>query len=128
MVHRLQLARLLAQLNEDSPLLRRVNPAPEISGLATCAFNIARPLLAGQAGRACFDAVAPLLLIGRSDVGPRLLVLLHRTVPDADPATSSVVPDEDRTVPDRPGLSSELLVRARELNQAHRQTTGKPSG
>jgi hypothetical protein len=51
-------------------------------GLITFALNTARPILVGQAGRACFDAVAPGLLIGWSEVGPRLLSLLHSTVPD----------------------------------------------
>lgn len=59
-----------------------------ICGLITFALNTARPILAGQIGRACFDAVAPLLLIGWSEVGPRLLALLHSTVPDGSRISS----------------------------------------
>ena len=68
-----------------------------LCGLITFALNIAQPVLIRDWGRACFDAVAPLLLIGWSEVGPRLLALLHGTVP-ADP----VVPDSRPAVLDRP--------------------------
>src|ERR1700754_1487802 len=40
------------------------------SGLATLAMNTAHPILTGDYGQACFYAVAPLLLIGWSEVGP----------------------------------------------------------
>jgi hypothetical protein len=99
-------------------------------GLITCALNIARPVLADAVGRACFDAIAPLLLIGWSEVGPRLLALLHGDVPWPDQAAvlmpSAVVGDEDRTVPDRPTLPLDLLARARQLDQAHRASAGRP--
>jgi hypothetical protein len=39
----------------------------------TLALNIADPLLLGEWGKAAFDAVGPLLLIGWADVGPGLL-------------------------------------------------------
>jgi hypothetical protein len=39
----------------------------------TLALNIAEPLIAGDYGKAAFDAVGPLLLIGWSEVGPGLL-------------------------------------------------------
>src|SRR5882757_192393 len=39
----------------------------------TLALNVTDPLLAGQTGKAAFDAVGPLLLIGWSEVGPGLL-------------------------------------------------------
>ncbi len=111
-------------------------------GLITCALNTARPVLAGAVGRACFDAVAPLLLIGWSEVGPRLLELLHSTVPDdlslrTNATTGTPVPDDFRTIPDRPPLSPsvlaappapspELLTRARQLDADHRARTGRP--
>lgn len=72
-----------------------------ICGLITFALNTARPILAGQIGRACFDAVAPLLLIGWSEVGPRLLALLHSTVPDGSTISSAfdtATVDNDTTV------------------------------
>lgn len=39
----------------------------------TLALNVAEPICAGQIGKAAFDAVGPLLLIGWAEVGPGLL-------------------------------------------------------
>lgn len=39
----------------------------------TLALNVADPLVAGQYGKAAFDAVGPLLLIGWAEVGPGFL-------------------------------------------------------
>jgi hypothetical protein len=39
----------------------------------TLALNVADPLVAGEYGKAAFDAVGPLLLIGWAEVGPDLL-------------------------------------------------------
>ncbi|UKD51048.1 hypothetical protein L3Q65_24275 [Amycolatopsis sp. FU40] len=36
--------------------------------MATLALNVAEPLVAGRLGKALFDAVGPLLLIGWSEV------------------------------------------------------------
>lgn len=46
------------------------------SSVLTLALNVADPLIAGQYGRAAFDAVGPLLLIGWAEVGPGLLQAL----------------------------------------------------
>jgi hypothetical protein len=43
------------------------------ASLATLALNIADPLVTGAYGKAAFDAVGPLLLIGWAEVGPGLL-------------------------------------------------------
>jgi hypothetical protein len=83
-------------------------------GAITFGLNTARPILAGVYGRACFDAVAPLLLIGWSEVGPRLLTLLHSTVQD-----------DNGTVPDGPALTPDLVARARAAAQAHRDKHGR---
>ncbi|MCA1604472.1 MAG: hypothetical protein LC775_03100, partial [Acidobacteria bacterium] len=91
-------------------------------GLVTLALNTAHPLLAGEYGRACFDAVAPLLLIGWSEVGPGLLASLHGTVPGAPDVLgpSSTVPDE------KPPLAADLITQARQLDAAHREHHGRP--
>ncbi|MEU6166253.1 DUF2637 domain-containing protein [Streptomyces tanashiensis] len=47
------------------------------SGFFTLALNIAEPIIAGHYGRACVDAVAPLLLLGWGAVGPALLRHFH---------------------------------------------------
>ncbi|MEV0088690.1 hypothetical protein [Saccharopolyspora sp. NPDC050642] len=43
------------------------------ASLVTLALNVAEPVCAGQFGKAAFDAVGPLLLIGWAEVGPGLL-------------------------------------------------------
>jgi hypothetical protein len=43
------------------------------ASFVTLALNVADPLIKGQFGKAAFDAVGPLLLIGWSEVGPSLL-------------------------------------------------------
>jgi len=124
-------------------------------GLITFALNTARPIIAGEVGRACFDAIAPLLLIGWSEVGPRLLALLHSAVPDGpiygstfkpstiettpyEPLTrmttdaktavaepSGIVQDDSGTVPDGPNLAPELVARAREADTEHQKRHGR---
>ncbi|MFJ6696781.1 DUF2637 domain-containing protein [Streptomyces sp. NPDC091272] len=64
-----------------------------VSGFFTLALNIAEPILAGHYGRACVDAVAPLLLLGWGAVGPTLLRHFHAV---ATPAPV-VLPEPDRT-------------------------------
>ena len=91
-------------------------------GLATLALNTAHPILLGAWGRACFDAVAPLLLIGWSEVGPRLLTALHGTVPAEGTSVwgrSAVVRDG------RPFVPPELVTYARQLDVQYRQATGR---
>lgn len=119
-----------------------------VCGLITFALNTARPIIAGEVGRACFDAIAPSLLIGWSEVGPRLLALLHSTVPAgpiyegvfADSATNAtpyepsmtaivneltLVPDESGTVRDRPDLAPELVASAQVADREHQAKHGR---
>lgn len=49
------------------------------SSMVKLALNIAEPLIAGHYGKAAFDAVGPLLLIGWSEVGPSLLQAMQAT-------------------------------------------------
>jgi hypothetical protein len=105
-------------------------------GVITFGLNTTRSVMAGAYGRACFDAIAPGLLIGWSEVGPRILASLHGTVPvDGTP-----VPDEDQSSvvtgdqsvpsvplqPDRPAPSPEQIEWAKQLDQDHRQAKGRP--
>lgn len=87
-------------------------------GLITFALNTALPILRHQYGRACFDAVAPLLLIGWGEVGPRLLALMHQAIRMAE--------DEVGPVPDDGGPSPELVALARQHDAEHRAATGRP--
>ncbi|SEP48431.1 hypothetical protein [Amycolatopsis saalfeldensis] len=49
------------------------------ASVVTLALNVAGPLVAGEYGKAAFDAVGPLLLIGWSEVGPGLLQAMIET-------------------------------------------------
>lgn len=53
------------------------------ASLATLALNIADPIVAGEYGKAAFDAVGPLLLIGWAEVGPSFLQAISTTCPQA---------------------------------------------
>lgn len=85
------------------------------AGAATFVLNTAQSVVEHDYGRACFDGVAPTLLIMWSEVAPALLSHLH-----------AVASDETGTVPDEAGPSPELLGRVRELDAAHRDATGRP--
>ncbi len=60
------------------------------SSVVTLALNIAEPVIAGDYGKAAFDAVGPALLIGWSEVGPGLLRAMRHPAtfhPEAQDAT-----------------------------------------
>jgi hypothetical protein len=115
-----------------------------VCGLATLALNTTQPVLTGSWGRACFDSIPPALLIGWSEVAPRLLGLLHAdgqdgTVPVPDgPETvpAQVNGHKPRTIPaaadkpedggqDRPVLAPALVEAARRADAEHRASTGR---
>ncbi|MCO1575832.1 hypothetical protein M8C13_08690 [Crossiella sp. SN42] len=54
-------------------LLRPARRLLVFCSVVTLALNVAEPLVSGHFGRAAFDAVGPLLLIGWAEVGPGLL-------------------------------------------------------
>lgn len=49
------------------------------ASVVTLALNTADPLITGQLGKAAFDAVGPLLLIGWAETGPALLAAIAHT-------------------------------------------------
>nr|WTB08252.1 SpdA protein [Streptomyces antimycoticus] len=65
--------RYLALKGASREQLRPARRLLVFSSLMTLALNVTDPLLAGQNGKAAFDAVGPLLLIGWAEVGPGLL-------------------------------------------------------
>lgn len=101
----------------------------------TLALNIADPVIAGEYGKAAFDSVGPLLLIGWSDVGARLLQGLscaQRTRSDVEDQPT-LLPIEEESV----GHSAvpvdlvstaedELLERARREDIRHRELFQRP--
>ncbi|GAA2318842.1 MULTISPECIES: DUF2637 domain-containing protein [Streptomyces] len=73
--------------------MRSASRLMHLSGLLTLALNIAEPLIAHHWGRACVDAVAPLLLLGWGAVGPQLLRHFHSvTQPAPAPASADATP------------------------------------
>ncbi|MEU8132127.1 SpdA protein [Streptodolium elevatio] len=68
--------RHLALHGADPNQLRPARRLLVFSSVMTLALNVADPLIARQYGRAAFDAVGPLLLIGWAEVGPGLLQAL----------------------------------------------------
>jgi hypothetical protein len=137
---------------------RQLRPARLLlafSGAATLALNVAEPVITGAHGRAAFDAVGPLLLIGWSEVGPGLLHQIYavRTAtPDGRPAGQPAPdpgPEQDPVVipllgarqppareqPGRPTdqsgpmpdrLDDELMPEARRIDAQHRTAHQRP--
>ncbi|MFF3377596.1 SpdA protein [Streptomyces sp. NPDC002680] len=85
----------LALHGARSELLRPTRRLLVLSSLITLALNITEPLLTGHTGKAAFDAVGPLLLIGWAEVGPGLLQAIANTtdkeqnLPDPSAATTN---------------------------------------
>ncbi|KJK42871.1 hypothetical protein UK23_35310 [Lentzea aerocolonigenes] len=93
---------------EDLRPLRRFTLFVSVVSLA---LNVAEPLLSGEYGKAAFDAVGPVLLIGWAEVGPQVLQALARVSPPVavQLASEHVERDELESV----ALSQDDLVRAR---------------
>lgn len=69
--------RHLALHGASSEQLRPARRLLMFASVVTLALNVAEPIGAGQLGKAAFDAVGPLLLIGWAEVGPGLLKAIH---------------------------------------------------
>lgn len=134
--------RHLALAGAPAEVLRPARRLLIFASVVTLALNVADPLVAGEYGRAAFDSVGPLLLIGWSEVGPGLLQAISTTGPlmmsnDVDRPTAQVsagsddvggyelmVTEERRRTPG--SGSSDMLERARQEDAAHRARTQKP--
>lgn len=91
---------------QDAPpeLLRPARRLLVFSSIVTLALNIAEPVIAGDYGKAAFDAVGPALLIGWSEVGPGLLQAMRYPIippapipiPQRNGTPASTVPTDDR--------------------------------
>ncbi|MEV8015866.1 hypothetical protein AB0O76_05825 [Streptomyces sp. NPDC086554] len=114
------------------------------SSVMTLALNVAAPAFAGQLGKAAFDAVGPLLLIGWAEVGPGLLQTISEmqrevtperieaegvTIKRECPVNSSLGraspgASADETGPPLDG--DDLLDRARQEDARHREVFQRP--
>jgi hypothetical protein len=109
------------------------------ASVVTLALNVAEPLIAGHLGRALFDAVGPLLLMGWAEVGPGLLQAITtgterqgeldgsaRPSPRLTVAKAAGDARSDRApVSEKPG-EDKLLARARVEDARHWATRRRP--
>jgi hypothetical protein len=144
--------RHLALAGASADVLRPARRLLIFASVVTLALNVADPVVTGEYGKATFDAVGPLLLIGWAEVGPSFLQAIgecssstatrgavaekQREVfveekPDASPAGSETEWDE-AAHRDEPRLTRQkrsperLLELAREVDTAHRAAHQKP--
>lgn len=148
--------RHLALAGASAEALRPVRRLLIFASVVTLALNVAEPLVAGEYGKAAFDAVGPLLLIGWSEVGPGFLQAIKavstqatkyemsndgRTTNTVIPTTHTQrnnvrqsLPGEGTTVQQKrkvprarsAQLPHALLERARHEDAAHRTAHQKP--
>ncbi|MFC4463653.1 SpdA protein [Streptomyces xiangluensis] len=129
--------RYLALCGAPAAVLRPARRLLLLTSFLTLALNVTEPLLVGAYGRAAFDAVGPLLLIGWAEVGPGLLQAIsgfRAGTADAPIAPSgvsgssggrlrSVRTDEPAA---RGGDGDDLLEQARAEDARHWQTHRRP--
>ncbi|WP_241835276.1 hypothetical protein [Pseudofrankia asymbiotica] len=117
------------------------------ASVVTLALNVAEPVIAGEYGKAAFDAVGPLLLIGWGEVGPGLIEAMHAAdqqatatdrlaEPERLPVGGSAAPAPVRrrlgieaTAPqgrDKAAREQDLIHRARAENVLHWQHHHRP--
>jgi hypothetical protein len=109
------------------------------ASVVALALNVADPIVTGHYGKAAFDAVGPLLLIGWAEVGPALLQAINTTrtttpdnesthnngygVPDDNPCMLTNTQKGADDVTDSPTtetpIDDELLDRARHADVQH---------
>jgi hypothetical protein len=139
--------RHLALTGAPAEVLRPARRLLIFASVVTLALNVADPLVAAEYGRAAFDSVGPLLLIGWAEVGPGLLQAISTTGSltmsnDADRSIAQVPAEADdeggheRRVAEqgrRPGRRTPgsdpcdvLLERAKHEDMTHRARTQKP--
>lgn len=81
------------------------------------ALNVAEPVLSGDYGKAAFDAVGPMLLIGWAEVGPQVLQALARIEVSAESTVDRRLTDGQS--PSAAGHSGDDLSRARRADARH---------
>lgn len=144
--------RHLALADASADVLRPARRLLIFASVVTLALNVADPVVAGQYGKAAFDAVGPLLLIGWAEVGPSFLQaigecssstatrgavaeeqpkVLAQEKPEASQAGSESrwdeAADRDRACLTRQRRSlKKFLESAREADAAHRAAHQKP--
>ncbi|SDM87367.1 hypothetical protein SAMN04488074_12864 [Lentzea albidocapillata subsp. violacea] len=82
--------RHLALAGASDEVLRPARRLLMFASAVTLALNVADPVVADEYGKAAFDAVGPLLLIGWAEVGPRVLQAIKVAAPSIDAGCAGV--------------------------------------
>lgn len=88
--------RYLALHGASREQLRPARRLLVFSSVMTLALNVADPVITDQVGKAAFDAVGPLLLIGWAEVGPGLLQAINGVHAAAPIPLTSPAVEQDR--------------------------------
>ncbi|MGW4394943.1 hypothetical protein ACWEHA_06595 [Amycolatopsis nivea] len=141
--------RHLALSGASNDVLRPARHLLLAASTVTLLLNVAAPVCAGQWGKAAFDSVGPLLLIGWAEAGPGLLRALSDASADprpwqpaspssSEPKRGRAEPDACRTTPSRhdhqvgaeacrtAALDKELVGRARRADADHWRRHRRP--
>lgn len=97
------------------------------ASVVTLALNVADPIVAAEYGKAAFDAVGPLLLIGWAEVGPDMLKALSTTY-QANAATPDEVGHDETVsaaVPEQ--IDDEISIRLATSPESEAASVGKQS-
>jgi hypothetical protein len=88
---------------------------------------VADPIVAGEYGKAAFDAVGPLLLIGWAEVGPDLLRALSSTCQANTATPDEVRPDETVSTADSAQIDDEVSASSATGSESDAALVGKHS-
>ncbi|MFD8496000.1 hypothetical protein [Amycolatopsis sp. NPDC059657] len=134
--------RHLALSGASDEVLRPARRLLLAASVATLLLNVADPVCAGQWGKAAFDSVGPLLLIGWAETGPGLLRALSTVNTGVDTTSAApmvdgvgevgqdvaVVPHDKQTESACGGvdLDDKLVERARRADAEHWRRLRRP--
>lgn len=114
--------RHLALTGASDEVLRPARRLLIFASMVTLALNVADPVAAGDYGRAAFDSVGPLLLIGWAEVGPGLLQAISAT------SSSTVSNDAARPIAPVPEGSDDERGLDGRVAEGRRRTDRRTSG
>ncbi|WP_026360766.1 hypothetical protein [Amycolatopsis nigrescens] len=97
--------RHLALAGASADVLRPARRLLTFASMVTLTLNVADPVVAGQYGKAAFDAVGPLLLIGWAEVGPGFLQAIGECNSSTATRTAVTEGQPELLVREQPGMS-----------------------
>lgn len=113
--------RYLALRGASIDLLRPARRLLIFASVVTLALNVADPVVAGEYGKAAFDAVGPFLLIGWAEVGPGFLQAIGETSQSADAEVAPGIDQASMLVPERSNEDSSALRQAEQRELGRRE-------